>query len=132
MAHYHHHQIHNQSHHRHHHHHHQSCHHQHNQVIAELMDRHGGYQRPEVADVLWVQVEKTTITIIVVKIPISRLSGGSLSKASLRLATFQRHLDLEVSSSKGIRDFGRPKKPNILRKPMQFKLASFVATVDQV
>ena len=110
MAHYHHHQIHNQSHH-HHRRHHQSCHHQHNQVIAELMDRHGGYQRPEVADVLWVQVEKTTITItiivvIVVKIPISRLSGGSLSKASLRLATFQRHLDLEVSSSRGIRDLG--------------------------
>jgi len=26
------------------------------EVIAELMDRHGGYQRPEVADVLWVQV----------------------------------------------------------------------------
>ena len=36
------------------------------QVIAELMDKNGGYQRPEVADILWIQVDINDIPIIII------------------------------------------------------------------
>ena len=34
-------------------------------VIAELMDKHGGYQRPEIRDVLWVKVGCMRLDMII-------------------------------------------------------------------
>ena len=79
-----------------HHHHvcdHQSRHHHIHQVIAELMDRHGGYQRPEVADVLWVQVPKTIIiTAIMVSDPYDFLSANTKFALTLKNWVAPLHL----------------------------------------
>ena len=49
------------------------------------MDRHGGYQRPEVADVLWVQVPKTIIiTAIMVSDPYDFLSANTKFALTLK------------------------------------------------